>query len=200
VNGPRWVGVATLALLALFGAVMAVQGTDEQGLRTLVRVTARVSFLIFITTYSASAARRLFPGTFTRWTWRNRRYLGLSFAVAHLLHLDAIWLLSLLLGDAFVVDPVTLVFGGIAYAFVVAMALTSSNRAVARLGPRRWNALHRVGIHWIWGVFAFDWTLLALESPGYLPLAALSWGALGLRLVARRARSRAPSVVPAGAT
>jgi hypothetical protein len=198
-NGPRLVGLATLGLLAVFAAVVALHGTDEAGLRALVRVTARVSFLLFIAAYSASAARRLFPGAVTRWLLRNRRYLGLSFAVAHLLHLDAIWLLSLLLGDGFHTDAVVWIFGGVASAFVAAMALTSSDRAVARLGPRRWNALHRAGIHWIWAVFAFDWTLLAFESPAYLPLAALAWAALGLRIAARRVRSRADAAVPAAA-
>ena len=198
-NGPRLVGVATLGLLGLFASVLATQGSDEAGLRALVRVTARASFLIFIAVYAASSWRRVFPGAASHWLLRNRRYLGLSFAVAHLLHLDAIWLLSLLLGDAFRVDPITGIFGGIAYALIGAMALTSSDRAVAWLGPRRWNALHRLGIHWIWGVFAFDWTLSCFESLAYLPLAALSYGALGLRLAARRARARAGSPVPAGA-
>lgn len=188
-SGPRLVGVATIALLAIFAGVVGLYGTDEAGLRTLVRVTARVSFGIFMLVYTASAARRLLPGAATRWLLRNRRYLGLSFAIAHLLHLDAIWLLSLLLGDAFVMDPATLVGGGLAYLFVLAMAATSSQRAVDWLGARRWQTLHRVGLHWIWFVFAYDWTLYSvLTSPAYLPLAALAWGGLGLRIAARRAQ------------
>jgi DMSO/TMAO reductase YedYZ heme-binding membrane subunit len=198
VNGPRLVLAATLVLLVLFAGTIAVYGSDEAGLRTLVRATARASFLIFIAAYAASAARRLFPSPATRWLLRNRRYLGLSFAVAHLLHLDAIWLLSLLLGQAFAVDLATLVFGGIAYGFVFAMALTSNDRAVAWLGPRRWNTLHRVGIHWIWAVFSFDWLVLALfESPTYAPIAVLALAGLGLRIAARRARARPGSAVAA---
>jgi DMSO/TMAO reductase YedYZ heme-binding membrane subunit len=191
-NGPRIIAASTLGLLVLFGAVVASYGSDEAGLRTLVRATARASFLFFLCAYSAGAARRLFPGTATRWMLRNRRYLGLSFAVAHLLHLDAIWMLSLLQGDAFVADPITVIFGGIAYLFVAAMALTSNDRAVAWLGPRRWGLLH-----WIWGIFTYDWVAHSLSNPGYLPLAALSFLALGLRIAARRVRSRVDSPVAA---
>ena len=198
-NGPRIVAAATFGLLALFAGVLLGYGSDEAGLRTLVRATARASFLLFISAYVASAARRLFPGAATRWMLRNRRYLGLSFAIAHLLHLDAIWMLSILLGDAFATDPITLIFGGIAYAFVVTMALTSTDRAAAWLGPRRWNALHRSGLHWVWVVFAVDWVGLSFESPGYFLLSASSFGALGLRIAARRARRQPGFVAPAGA-
>jgi DMSO/TMAO reductase YedYZ heme-binding membrane subunit len=76
-----------------------------------------------------------------------------------------------------------------AYLLLVAMALTSTNRTAAWLGARRWNALHRIGMHWLWFIFAYDWVVLSLSSPGYLPLAALSFGALGLRIAARRART-----------
>ena len=200
-NGPRIIAASTLGLLVLFGGVVAGYGSDEAGLRTLVRATARASFLFFLCAYSAGAARRLFPGTATRWMLRNRRYLGLSFAVAHLLHLDAIWMLSLLQGDAFVADPITVIFGGgIAYLFVAAMALTSNDRAVAWLGPRRWGLLHRIGIHWIWGIFTYDWVAHSLSNPSYLPLAALSFLALGLRIAARRVRTRMDSPVAASPT
>lgn len=191
-RGWRIVAVATGVLLAHFGAVVALYGTDEEGLRVLVRATARASFLLFLPVYVASSARRLWPSPATRWMLRNRRYLGLSFFVAHMLHLDAIWTLDLLLGDAFRVDPVTLVGGGLAYVLVTAMALTSSDRAVRWLGPRRWRRLHRFGIHYIWAIWAFTWTNLAfqLQAGGLYALPALlTFAALGVRVAAWRSRA-----------
>jgi sulfoxide reductase heme-binding subunit YedZ len=190
-HGPRLLATATLLLVAIFGLGLSTWGTDESGLRTLTRATARVSFLVFLAPYTASSLRRLFPSPATRWMLRNRRALGLSFFVAHMLHLAAIGMLGLLLGDAFQVHPITLVFGGIAYALLLAMAFTSTDRSAAWLGPRRWNALHRTGIHWLWIVFAYDWVVHSLANASYLPLAALSFAALGLRIAARRARNRA---------
>src|SRR5262245_49791750 len=93
------VGVASAALLALQLAVLAVAGTDRAGLRELVRVSARASFAIFVLVFVARPSRVFWRGGVTRWLVRNRRQLGVSFAVAHFLHLGDIALLALLLGD-----------------------------------------------------------------------------------------------------
>lgn len=188
-RGWRIVAVATLFLLAAFYAVVSTYGTEEQGLRVLVRATARLSFLFFLPVYLASSIRRLWPNAATQWMLKNRRYLGLSFFVAHMLHLDAILLLKLLLGDGLLTDVATLYGGGFAYVLITAMAFTSSNAAVRWLGPQRWGGLHRIGIHYIWFIWALQWTPIAIiESPAYAPLALITFGALGLRIAARRSR------------
>jgi DMSO/TMAO reductase YedYZ heme-binding membrane subunit len=187
-QGSSLVGVASLALVALHFALFAWGGTEEPGVRMVVRASARASFAIFLLAYLARPARQLWPSPFTRWMSRNRRYLGVSFAVAHGLHGLDIALLALLLGDGFVVEPATLVGGGFAYVLLAAMALTSFDRSARWLGPRRWKALHRFGIHYLWFIFAQNWTAAAFQSIGYLPLALASWGALGVRFAAWRAR------------
>lgn len=196
-NGWKLTGLATLLLIAAFGSIVSAYGTDEHGLRVLVRATARISFLVFLPVYVASSVRRLWPNDFTRWLLRNRRHLGVSFFVAHMLHLDAILMLSVLLGDAFVWEPVSVVFGGLAYVLVTAMALTSSKRAVAWLGPKRWARLHRFGIHYVAFIWLFQWLGLAFASPGYALLLALLLAAFGVRLAAWRARGAGAPTAPA---
>jgi sulfoxide reductase heme-binding subunit YedZ len=187
-QGWRIVAIASVALVAIQIALLSA-GTDEAALRQAVRVSARVSFAIFLCVYVARPARCFWPGPATRWLLRNRRYLGVSFAAAHFLHLFDIGLLALLLGDGFVVDPVVLAGGGLAYLLLAAMTLTSFDRTARWLGPRRWKLLHRAGLYWLWFIFVvFDWTPKAFESPGYLPLALVGWGALGLRIAAWRSR------------
>jgi methionine sulfoxide reductase heme-binding subunit len=178
------------AALALFAAVLAMAGTDEAGLRVLVRSTVRVSFTLFVAAYVAGPAAQLWPSPATRWLRVQRRQVGVSFAFAHGLHAVAIGLLAVLLGDAFEVALPALVFGGMAYVLVFAMAATSSDHAVALLGPPRWRALHRFGLHYVWGIFALAWTPRGLESPVYALFALATWGALALRIAARR-RGRA---------
>lgn len=187
-------------LAALETAVFAVAlygfGTDEAGLRALVRLTVRVSFTVFIAVYSAAPLRRLFPSPATRWLLRNRRYLGVSFAWAHGLHAVAIALLALLLGDGFEADTTTLVGGGLGYLLTAAMAATSFERTARWLGPRRWGLLHRAGLHWLWFIFALNWTGAAITvSPIYLPFAAVTWVAAGLRLAALRACRSSPDPI-----
>ena len=191
-KGWRLVGAASVALVALQIALLALAGSDEAGLRTAVRASARVSFAIFLCAYVAAPAHRLWRTRATRWLLRNRRYVGVSFAVAHGLHALDLALLALLLGDAFTVEPVVLYGGGLAYVLLAAMVLTSFDRSAAWLGPRRWKALHRTGIHYLWFIFALDWTPLAFQKPAYVPLALASWAALGLRVAAA---SPAPQAV-----
>ena len=195
------VGVASAALVALQIAMLASAGTDEPGLRELVRVSVRVSFAIFLLVFAARPARVFWPGPFTRWLVRNRRQLGVSFAVAHFLHLGDVALLGLLLGDGFTVSPLTLYAGGLSYVLLAAMTATSFDRSARWHGPRRWKLLHRAGLYLLWIIFAQNWTFSALKVPGYVPLALAAWGALALRIAAwraRRASAAAPAPVHAG--
>ncbi|HZO07783.1 MAG TPA: hypothetical protein VFC77_00285, partial [Myxococcota bacterium] len=151
---------------------------------------ARVGLAYFLAAYSASSLRRLWPRPATAWLLRNRRWLGLSFAVAQAVHLAAIGLLARAQGSAFETDPVSFAGGALGYAFTAALAATSSDRAVAWLGAARWRRLHRAGIHWIWIVYAVTELPQALASPLHFLLAALVAGAALLRFVAWRARRR----------
>jgi len=189
-EGRALVAWSALGAAGLCAGVLAAQGSGEQGLGLLARATARMACLLLLAAWSASSLRVLWPVPATAWLLRNRRHLGLSFATAQLAHALAIGGLVRLRGDAFEYDPVSLAVGGTAYAFTAALAATSSDRAVARLGRARWRALHRVGVHWIFFVFAATLLPLALASALHGLLAALVVAALGLRIAAARRRPR----------
>ena len=188
-KGWKIVGAASFFLVVAFGVVVSSYGTEEQGLRALVRTTARLSFLLFLPVYLASSARQLWPNDFTKWLLVNRRYLGVSFFVAHGLHLDAILMLDTLLGDALVTDALTLLGGGLVYLLITAMALTSSDRAVRWLGAKRWGTLHRVGIHYVWSIWLLQWLPMSFTSPTYGLFLLLTLAALFIRIAARRSRT-----------
>ncbi len=198
-NGGRLVGAITLVLLALFVGVLVFVGTDLHGVSLLTRVTVRAAFALFVLAYLASPARRLWPSDATRWMLRNRRYLGIGFGIAMALHLDAILLLGLLLGDAFQAPLTTWLFGGLAYLFIAAMTLTSFDRTAAWLGPDRWKTLHTVGLHYVSIVFVVQWLGLTTTSLAYLPLLLAMLGAMAIRLAARRARAASRGSAPAPA-
>ena len=189
-EGPRLVAWAAGALALLVAALVARGGTDEAGLRPLVRWTARFGLAFFLAAYCASSLRRLWPTPASAWLLRNRRWLGLSFATAQAVHLLAIGLLARRLGPAFETQPVSLAGGALGYAFTAALAATSSDRAVAWLGAARWKLLHRLGIHWLWIVYAVTEIPAARKSSLQLLLAALVVGAALLRLAAWRSRGR----------
>ncbi len=198
-GGGRLVGIVTLLLLVMTALIFQWAGTGEPGLRMLVRATARTSLVLFGAAFTASSLRLLWPTRATGWLLRQRRYLGLSFAVSHGLHALAIGGLALVLGDAFEIDLVTKIFGGGAYLMIALMAATSSDRAVHWLGRRRWRQLHLLGGYWIWIIFANSYTargVMAIargsEALAYVPVAIFVWALLGARIaVALRARRRA---------
>lgn len=184
----------SLVLLALAGLQLATWGPGEPGIRVVVRSSARSSVLLFALAFSASSLRALWQSPSSRWLLANRRYLGVSYAASHALHAGA---LAALYGTssefAGSLQPVTVIGGGLAYAFTAAMALTSSDAAVRRLGRARWRRLHLVGSWYIWIIFAQSYLPRAVAEPAYTPAALVVLAVPALRFAARaRRRLRQP--------
>src|ERR1044072_8799276 len=96
------------------------------------------------------------------WQRRNRRYLGVSFAVSHFIHLGAILALAALDRDLFwkLTNVTTIILAGAAYLFIAAMTATSFDRTATWLGPRKWRLLHLIG-----GGYSLDSLALAPGPP-----------------------------------
>ncbi len=156
----RTAGMPAPILIAGAAAVLAVaagvaSGTSaEDAARLAARYTARIAFPLLILTYVASSLATLWPGEHTRSLLRQRRHWGLGFALAHFVHLGALVSFFILIGER--PDLLTMVGGGLAYLFLAAMAVTSTEAARRTLGPG-WKRLHLAGIHWLWIVFAFTY-------------------------------------------
>ena len=89
-NGWRLTGLLSLVLLAMSLALGTLHAWDMESVRLVIRATARTSLVLFVLAFTAGAMAQLAPGEVTRWQRRNRRYLGVSFAVSHFIHLAAI--------------------------------------------------------------------------------------------------------------
>lgn len=185
-QGWRLFWLLTFAMLAM-GATLLMQQPGEEGIRLVIRATARTSLVLFALAFSASAARRLWPGEFTTWLLRNRRYLGVSFAASHAIHLAAIVAFARLDPAEFgTISPVAnRIVAGLAYVFIFAMAATSFDRMVSLLGARRWKLLHTVGAHYIWLIFVLSFAKRAIHEPAYWIGVIVLAAAMGLRLLVR---------------
>lgn len=192
------VGWSALVVAGLMVAILGVDGVEEAGLRATVRASAQTSFVLFISAFSASSLYAMWPAPVTRWMRRNRRYLGVSFAASHFIHLIAIVALALQLGDQFKADSVTVVGGGLAYVFIAAMTATSFDRTAAWIGPVAWRRLHTVGSYYIWFIFFTSYAPRALTSLWYTPFVFILLAVVGLRLIVRlRSRRRTPAIAAA---
>lgn len=185
-EGARIVAVATLIVAAMLAVVFAAWGTGQHGLSAGIRWTARSSLAFFLPTFAASALVALRPGAATKWLLRNRRYLGLSLAVSHAFHLVLIVLLATLHSDYFTrtTELAGELGGSVGFALLLAMALTSTDRAQDRLGRRRWRALHLTGMYALWAIFTFTYLGRTAVAPAHAPALVLLLTTMGLRVTA----------------
>ena len=129
---------------------------------------------------------------------RLRRPLGLAAYGYAVLHLTSYLVFDQELSAAAIVKDIVehpwVLVGFSAFLLLTPLALTSTNRAIRRLGGRRWQQLHRLvypaailaSLHFLWLVKR-DVTL----PVAYIVVLVLL---LGSRLLRRRARGAAPRV------
>ena len=186
-------GAGTAMLVLLCAAVLGGQ-VDVEALRRVVRVTARTSLACFLMAYMASTGARLWPGAITQAWLTQRRQWGLLFVSSHVLHAAGIAALAVLASPELFAQLTPLpsrVIGGLGYVAVLALALTSSDRAVVWLGRARWQRLHSVGTQLIWLVFLLSMLKRAPASSLHAALAVLLVACAALKAwVAVRARGR----------
>ncbi|MEQ9195529.1 MAG: hypothetical protein RIE84_02120 [Parvibaculum sp.] len=199
---PRWPFFAVLLAVAFIAiGSLAAFDTAPEIWQHITRYTARLSFLIFVTVFASGALAALFPSATTRWLRRNRRYTGLSFALAHFLHLIAI--IGLFVTIEEVPELIAIIGGGGAYVFIAAMALTSNDWSVRKLGPKVWGRLHLAGVWYVWAIFMNSYVgRLASETPPepkwiFAFTTALGIAALGLRIAAWMKKRRKSAIAAA---
>jgi DMSO/TMAO reductase YedYZ heme-binding membrane subunit len=189
-----WSLVGAVAIALTLGVTVVAMTSPEpvDGIRGIIRMTARSSFALFALAFTASAAWHFWPGAVTRWQLRNRRYLGVAFAVSHLVHLLAIFALGRTAPGELAAEAnaITWIFGGLAYGFIALMTLTSFDSTARMISPRAWSILHTTGAYYVWLIFANSYLSRAAVMPSYIPVAALVVFILGLRVAARISKSR----------
>jgi len=181
-------GLLSLLLLAVSGVCLTSQAYDVAGVRTVIRMTARTSLVLFALAFSAQAVLTLWPSALTRWQRRNRRQLGLAFAVSHTIHAAAIVAFGRMDPQGFQAHAMTgtLVSGGLAYVFIVAMAATSFDRTAAWIGPNAWRTLHWLGGYYLWVSFIVTNGKRIGQGPLYAVPVLLMLFLMLLRIAARR--------------
>ncbi|MCW5647427.1 MAG: hypothetical protein KIT23_09440 [Sphingopyxis sp.] len=147
-SAPLLIGLVAGLLAVALGLLAGSDAAERAGLAA--RWTARAALPLFLVAFLASTLVRRWPHDLTRALLRRRRQWGLGFALAHTIHLAALAV------NVIVYAPgrtwQSLIGGGLAYAMIFAMALTSTDGWQRRLG-RWWHRLHLFGIYYIWFIF-----------------------------------------------
>jgi DMSO/TMAO reductase YedYZ heme-binding membrane subunit len=191
-DGWRLFALLSLTLLALSIWIAGMRQFEVDGVRMVIRFTARTSLLFFCLAFSAAALALIWPNGGTRWLRRNRRYLGVTFAASHAIHAVAIACFAAMdpAGYAAATSMASYVFGGIGYAVIIAMAATSFDRTATAIGARAWRMLHISGGYYLLFQFMVSFGKRVPDMPLYalflIPLVA----AFALRMIAMAPRAR----------
>lgn len=184
-EGPRLVALSAV-LCTLWCLSVLIQGAfTELAVREIMTVTVRCSLVMFLVAFTASSLRYFFKGRFTQWMVRNRRYLGISFAMLFAMHFLTIALRAWLYPEPFI-DSLTLprvVNGGVMLATVMLLALTSSDYVVRRVSPSLWKYTHLIGSFYIFYRFSENYWLFAQYDSSYFIVVGLLALALSIRLI-----------------
>lgn len=151
VSGKSLVFFATVVPLLALAYAIQQSGDYVRALPYVMWPTAHIAFALFWMAFTASSFNTLAPGQYSKWAMKNRRYIGLSFAAMHFIHL--VLVLSNITLTAEAREWYVLLAGGAAYSFLGLMALTSNNAAMKKLGTKNWKRLHWVGSWYIWAIF-----------------------------------------------
>ena len=152
------------------------------------RYSAHLAFLFLLVAFLTSTARRRWRHPVIRVLMDYRRQLGLGFATAHAFHLAALTLLLLNL-EGFSVTA-SLAVAAFGYAVTTALAVTSNNWSVRRLGVKRWRLLHTTGINILMLYFfvAFSAALIQKGGTVYVVYVLAIIGAVVAKAAARKTR------------
>jgi DMSO/TMAO reductase YedYZ heme-binding membrane subunit len=193
IDGWRLFFLLALALAGLSAWIAGMRGFEVDGVRMVIRFTARTSLVLFCLAFSAAALARLWPNAATSWLRCNRRYLGVSFAASHAIHLAAIAAFAMMdpAGYAAATSTASYIFGGIGYAFIAAMTVTSFDRTAAAVGARAWRQLHLAGGYYLLFQFMVSFGKRIPDMPLYALFLIPPLAVFALRMIAMAPRARA---------
>lgn len=153
--------------------VVAMLGTDlssATGVSHMISFSVRWAVPIIYLVIAISALHTLFPGSLSAWLLRNRKYIGMCFAVAMSWQAFFIFTMSVFYRDYYFEEVYYLrdeLEGSTGYIFLAAMVVTSFSWGRRFLNQDQWKLLHRSGIYFLWAYpfSVYWWNLSYYENP-----------------------------------
>ena len=197
---PQWINgwrlFAVIAAVITTFMLLRLGSTDfssPQDLSAMIQYSVRWAVPFIFLVIATSALFKLFPSHLTRWLLRNRRYLGLCFAVAMAWQGAFIFIVSFshsahYYGEIYLLrDELE---GSSGYLFLAAMTVTSFGAFRRRISAEQWRFLHLSGVIFLWAYpfsvywwnvfyyqtqYWFDWLFYVLGYTAFA-LRILAWG------------------------
>ena len=147
------------------------EGALELAFQAMLHWTGRLSLVLFLCIYLASPFARL-KLNLGRSLVRNRRTLGISIGVSHILHLFCLNMYLNLPGSE-MPSQVFQIFGLFGVVVLALMVITSNDFSVRLLG-RFWKLLHSLGLMYLWLTFTMIYAPEAVYTKEVLPVTVTS--------------------------
>ncbi len=182
------IGVLAFSAAGTLVAI-AAGGWTEETVRLLVRLSARLSVLLFLVAFVAEALHEFNGSRGVRRIAERAAAFFLAFAASHIYHLALLGVLAVWFPDPFVkeTEALTVVGGGLAYAFLVGIAV-----AIVRTGHFPNGLLATIGVYYIWVVFTRAYSY-RLDDTVYVVIFALLIVAFIVRVGAHLRSRRQPA-------
>ena len=152
------------AMAAVAGAYFALAGLQLESIDLMLRLSARIAFLILLLVFVARPLQQMLKTPGTAKLLRNRRLLGIAFAGVHIAHLGVLLVKDRVVDDFDLLD-VANGPGMFVYLVILAMLVTSWNAAARAIGPQAWKVLHKGGLYVLF--IAFSQTQLPYPGQGW---------------------------------
>ena len=156
--------------IAMIIAMMGADMTTGPGVSTMIGFSVRFAVPFIFLVVAASSVQILFPGPFPTWWLRNRKYLGMCFAVAMAWQGTFILMMSNFFREYYFENIYLLrdeLEGSIGYIFLPAIVVTSFHFGRKHLSPKQWKLLHKSAIYFLFAYpfSVYWWNLYYYENP-----------------------------------
>ena len=194
VNGWRlFAGISAAITAFMLLRLRSADFSSPQDISAMIQCSVRWAVPFIYIVIAASALFKLSPNNLTLWLLKNRRYLGLCFAVAMAWQAAFIFIVSFshsahYYGEIYLLrDELE---GSSGYLFLAAMTVTSFGAVRRLVTPEQWRFVHLSGVVFLWAYpFSvywwnafyyqtqnwFDWLFYLLGFTAFA-LRILAWG------------------------
>ncbi len=175
-SGWSLTGLISIVLIGNILVTLAILDiTEKETVSVLIRSSAKFSFILFMSAFTASSLHHYVKSRFTKWLLVNRRYIGVSFAISHYIHLFMLILMTMHINFNVFEDRglFRTAVGATAYAFITLMTLTSFDKTRDLFGSSNWKRIHTIGGYLLWVIFAKSY-VLEMTNPLRIAFASIA--------------------------
>ena len=164
-----WLISLSLSAIMVFEMLQTDLSTGE-GVSHMIGFSVRFAVPIIFLVAAISALHKLLPGPVPAWLLRNRKYIGLCFAVAMAWQGLFIFIMSYFKPEYYYEEVFFFrdeLEGTTGYLFLTAMVVTSFDFGRKRLSPQQWRLIHLASLYFLWA-YAFSvywWNLSYYPNP-----------------------------------